>query len=101
MKFILLCIIGALLWNSEDARYFTADVLNDAAEFIRPESNQIRINFWSKMRLILAAIVLIIGANIGINAINAVSNIQNERTSRICKQLPTGASYDEMCKDFR
>jgi hypothetical protein len=45
MKFILLCIIGALLWNSEDARYFTADQLQNAAEFIRPESNQIRINF--------------------------------------------------------
>jgi len=45
MKFILLCIIGALLWNSEDARYFTADQLQNASEFIRPDNNQIRINF--------------------------------------------------------
>jgi len=53
------------------------------------------------MRLILASLVIIIGTAIGVNAINTVSNIQNERTQRLCKQLPTGASYDEMCKDFR
>lgn len=53
------------------------------------------------MRIALAFLIIIVGANLGINAINAISNIQNERTSRICKQLPIGASYDEMCKDFR
>jgi hypothetical protein len=37
MKFVLLVIIGVLLWNSNDARTFTADVLDDAAEIIRPE----------------------------------------------------------------
>ena len=45
MKFVLLVIIGALLWNNNDARHITADQLQNAAEFIRPESNQIRINF--------------------------------------------------------
>ena len=45
MKFVLLVIIGALLWNSNDARYFTADVLNDASEFIRPTNTDIRISF--------------------------------------------------------
>ena len=45
MKFVLLVIIGVLLWNSEDARYFTADVLQDASEFVRPDNNQIRISF--------------------------------------------------------
>ena len=53
------------------------------------------------MRLFLVALVVIIGANIGINAIRSISNIQDARTQRICKQLPIGASYDEMCKDFR
>ena len=53
------------------------------------------------MRIFLAAIVVIIGANIGINAINAVSNIQDERQQRLCKQLPAGAGYDEMCNKYR
>jgi hypothetical protein len=38
MKFVLLVVIGALLWNNNDARTFTADVLTDAAEIIRPDS---------------------------------------------------------------
>tara|TARA_B100002019_G_scaffold208318_1_gene181024 strand:+ start:788 stop:922 length:135 start_codon:yes stop_codon:yes gene_type:complete len=38
MKFVLVVIIGVLLWNSNDARQFTADVLQDASEVIRPES---------------------------------------------------------------
>ena len=38
MKFVLVVIIGALLWNSNDARQFTADVLQDASEIVRPES---------------------------------------------------------------
>lgn len=37
MKFVLLVIIGALLWNNNDARTFTADVLTDAAEIVRPD----------------------------------------------------------------
>ena len=53
------------------------------------------------MRLALAFLIILVGANLGINAINAVSNLQDERTQRLCKQLPIGASYDEMCKDFR
>jgi|TARA_B100000085_G_scaffold160610_1_gene146063 uncharacterized protein (DUF4213/DUF364 family) len=53
------------------------------------------------MRIFLAAIVVIIGANIGINAINAVSNIQDERQQRFCKQVPVGAGYDEMCREYR
>ena len=44
MKFVLLVIIGALLWNNNDARHITADVLNDAAEFVRPDP-QLRISF--------------------------------------------------------
>jgi len=53
------------------------------------------------MRLILAAFVVIIGTTIGVNAINAVSNMQDAKMTRFCKSIPVGASYDEMCKDFR
>ena len=45
MKFVLLVIIGALLWTNNDARNFTADRLNDAAEFVRPTNTDIRISF--------------------------------------------------------
>ena len=47
MKFILLVIIGALLWNNNDARIFTADLLEDASEFVRPETTiRQQINNW-------------------------------------------------------
>ena len=45
MKFVLLVIIGVLLYNSNDARHFTADMLEDAAEFVRPANNEITITF--------------------------------------------------------
>ena len=45
MKVLLLVIIGALLWNNNDARHFTADILNDASEFVRPTNTDIRISF--------------------------------------------------------
>jgi len=44
MKFILLVIIGALLWNSNEARQFTSDSLQSASDFIQPE-NSIRLRF--------------------------------------------------------
>ena len=47
MKFVLLVIIGALLWNNNDARHITADVLQDASEFVRPTNTDIRISFWT------------------------------------------------------
>ena len=47
MKFVLLVIIGALLWSNNDARHITADVLNDASEFVRPDNTDIRISFWT------------------------------------------------------
>ena len=47
MKFVLVVIIGALLWNNNDARHITADVLNDASEFVRPTNTDIRISFWT------------------------------------------------------
>ena len=42
MKFLLLVVIGCLLWTNNDARQFTADRLDDASELIRPTNpNQI------------------------------------------------------------
>ncbi len=46
MKFVLLVIIGALLWNNNDARKFTADVLIEAAEIVQPEpKSSFKISF--------------------------------------------------------
>ena len=46
MKFILLVIIGALLWNSNEARQFTSDQLQNASDFIQPEQQRmINISF--------------------------------------------------------
>ena len=46
MKFLLLVVIGVLLWNSDKAREFTADQLNNASEFISPEkTNSFTIKF--------------------------------------------------------
>jgi hypothetical protein len=53
------------------------------------------------MRLFLASLVIIFGTMIGVNAINTVSNLQDAKQQRFCKQIPIGSSYDEMCKDFR
>jgi len=53
------------------------------------------------MRFILLAVVVTFGTVIGVNAINNVSEIQDAKMTRFCKQIPVGASYDEMCEDFR
>ena len=46
MKFILLVIIGALLWNNNQARQFTSDSLQSASDFIQPEQQrQINLSF--------------------------------------------------------
>ena len=46
MKFALVVIIGVLLWNSNDARQFTADLLQDASEIVRPDSkSKFKIEF--------------------------------------------------------
>ncbi len=53
------------------------------------------------MRIILAAIVVIVGANIGISAINKVSQFQETKMTRFCQSVPVGASYDDICSDYR
>jgi len=45
VKVLLLIVIAVLFWNSNDARRFTSDRLNDAAEFVRPANNEIRFSF--------------------------------------------------------
>ena len=37
------------------------------------------------MRIFLAALVIIIGANIGLSAINYISDIQDAKMQRLCK----------------
>ena len=53
------------------------------------------------MRFILVAVVISFGTVISVNAINNVSEMQDAKMTRFCKSVPVGASYDEMCKDFR
>ena len=48
MKFILLVIIGALLWNSNEARQFTSDSLQSMSDFIEPnQQRQIKLSYWT------------------------------------------------------
>ncbi len=42
MKFLLLIVIGVLIYNSNDARFFISDQLNNASEIIRPDA---QLNF--------------------------------------------------------
>ena len=37
------------------------------------------------MRFILIGVVIVVGANIGINAINSVKQIQEDKLDRLCK----------------
>ena len=53
------------------------------------------------MRFILVAVVIGFGTMIGVNAINNVSEMQDAKMTRFCQSVPIGASYDEMCKEFR
>ena len=53
------------------------------------------------MRFILVVVVISFGTVIGVNAINNVSDMQDAKMTRFCQSVPVGASYDEMCKEFR
>ena len=53
------------------------------------------------MRFILVAVVISFGTVISVNAINNVSEMQDAKMTRFCQSVPIGASYDEMCKEFR
>jgi hypothetical protein len=45
MKIVLLVIIGCLLWTNDEARQFTADRLDDASEFVRPQRDRNEFTF--------------------------------------------------------
>ena len=45
MKVILLIIIGVLLFQSEDSRFFISDQLKNASEFVRPEPKFMNIRY--------------------------------------------------------
>ena len=53
------------------------------------------------MKFILGLVVISFGTVIGVNAINNVSDMQDAKMTRFCQSVPVGASYDEMCKEFR
>ena len=53
------------------------------------------------MRIILVGIVVVFGTMIGVNSITTVSKLQDSKMTRFCKSAPIGASYDDICKDFR
>ena len=53
------------------------------------------------MRFILVAVVISFGTVISVNAINNVSEMQDAKMTRFCQSVPVGASYDEMCREFR
>ena len=40
MKFLLVVIIGVLIWNNNEARKVTSDVLQSASDFIEPSNTQ-------------------------------------------------------------
>ena len=40
MKFLLVVIIGVLLWNNNEARKVTSDVLQNASDFVQPSNTQ-------------------------------------------------------------
>ena len=53
------------------------------------------------MRIILLGVVVSFSTVIGVNAINNVSDMQDAKMTRFCQSVPIGASYDEMCREFR
>ena len=45
MKAILLILIGILVFQSEDSRFFISDQLQNASEFVRPEPKFMNIRY--------------------------------------------------------
>ena len=40
MKFLLVVIIGVLLWNNNEARKVTSDALQSASDFVEPSNTK-------------------------------------------------------------
>ena len=45
MKLILLILIGVLIYQSEDSRFFISDQLQNASEFVRPDPKFMNIRY--------------------------------------------------------
>jgi len=45
MKLFLLILIGVLIYNSDDSRFFISDQLQNASEFIRPDPKFMNIRY--------------------------------------------------------
>ena len=45
MKLILLILVGVLIYNSEDSRFFISDQLQNASEFVRPDAKFMNIRY--------------------------------------------------------
>ncbi len=45
MKLILLIVIGVLIYQSDDSRYFISDQLQNASEFVRPDPKFMNIRY--------------------------------------------------------
>ena len=53
------------------------------------------------MRIALLSVVVFFGSIIGVNAINAFTDMQDARMTRFCKSVPLGSSYDDTCSKYR
>lgn len=53
------------------------------------------------MRIALLGLFIFFGTLIGMSAIDTVSNLQDTKMRRFCKSVPVGASYDDMCSQYR
>jgi len=45
MKLILLIVIGVLIYQSDDSRFFISDQLQNASEFVRPDPKFMNIRY--------------------------------------------------------
>ena len=45
MKLFLLILVGVLIYNSDDSRFFISDQLQNASEFVRPDPKFMNIRY--------------------------------------------------------
>ena len=53
------------------------------------------------MRIALLSVTVFFGTLIGMQAITAVSEMQDAKMTRFCEAVPVGASYDDACAKYR
>ena len=60
MKFVLLLVIGVLLWNNNDARQFTSDMLQKGSDIVSPEPQHQTSNSLSLLLIMCTLLLWII-----------------------------------------